>query len=188
MKELEKKHKNEDYNNKNIALIGHMGSGKSLIGKLIAKKLNFKHLDSDNLIEKKTSIRIKDIFNNQGESGFRNIEEKIILSLKNQRNLVLSLGGGSILSKKIRNFLKNDFITLFLDIDMKILSERLKNSKKRPLLLNANIEQKIKQLDIVRRKYYSLANITINHHEKPEEIIKVFLNKYNNLLLNEKNN
>ena len=103
MKELDKKHKNEDYNNKNIALIGHMGSGKSLIGKLIAKKLKFKHLDSDKLIEKKTSIKIKDIFNNQGESSFRNIEEKIILSLTNQNNLVLSLGGGSILSKKIRH-------------------------------------------------------------------------------------
>ena len=182
MKEFDKKHKNAGYNNKNIALIGHMGSGKSLIGKLIAKKLNFKHLDSDNLIEKKTSIKIKDIFNNQGESGFRNIEEKIILNLTNQKNLVLSLGGGSILSKKIRNFLKNDFITLFLDVDIKILSERLKNSTKRPLLLNTNIEQKIKQLDIVRRKYYSLANITVNNHEKPEESIKVFLKKYNNLI------
>lgn len=181
MKELDKIKKNVGFNNKNIALIGHMGSGKSLIGKLIAKKVGFKHFDSDDLIEKKTNKKIKDIFSEQGESTFRNIEKELILSLGNKKNIVLSLGGGSILNKKIRDFLKNDFITMFLDVDIKILSKRLKKSTKRPLLLNENIEQKIKQLDLIRRKYYSLANITLNNQEKPKEIIKIFLQKYNNL-------
>ena len=68
-------------NKKKIALIGHMGSGKSLIGKLIAKKLAFEHIDTDKLIELQLNTTIKNIFVNQGESKFREIEEELILSL-----------------------------------------------------------------------------------------------------------
>ena len=62
---------NNQNSNKNIALIGHMGSGKSIIGKLISKKLNFIHLDSDKLIEEYTGYKINDIFANKGENYFR---------------------------------------------------------------------------------------------------------------------
>ena len=168
--------------NKNIALIGHMGSGKSLIGKLIAKKLDFKHIDSDKLIEKETNSKIYDIFINKGEAFFRDIEEKIILDLNNTKIIVLSLGGGSILRKRIRNFLEKDFISVFLDVDIKILVNRLNKNTKRPLLINVDIEKKIKLLDKIRRKYYSLANITINTHEDPEEIVRMIINKYNELI------
>ena len=67
----------QKYQSKNIALIGHMGSGKSVTGKLIAKKLKLKHLDSDQLIEKYTKKNINQIFDTEGELGFRIIEEKI---------------------------------------------------------------------------------------------------------------
>ena len=76
----------------NIAFVGHMGSGKTLFGKLIAKKLNLIHLDSDLLIEKDTKKKINDIFDNEGEAAFRLIEENVILNLSNKKNLVLSLG------------------------------------------------------------------------------------------------
>ena len=171
---------------KNIAIIGHMGSGKSLIGKLIAKKLRYKYLDSDELIEKKKKKTINQIFIEEGEIIFRKYEEKLIVNLKLQNNLVLSLGGGSILSKKVRNFLKNKFITVFLDTDLKILEKRLKNSVKRPLLHNVEILKKIKELDIIRRKYYLLANIILNNYETPANTVKKFLIKYNKF--NEKEN
>ena len=163
---------------KNIALIGHMGSGKSLIGRIIAKKLNIQHFDSDNLIEKLSKKKINEIFSLQGEIKFRKIEEKVILSLMGEKNIVLSLGGGSILSKKTRDFLKNDFITLFLDVNIKILVERLKNNIKRPLLIDVDIEKKIKQLDRIRKKYYLLADVIIDNNSKPEEIVEIFLSKY----------
>ena len=171
---------------KNIAIIGHMGSGKTLIGKLIAKKLNIQHLDSDQLIEKITGKSISDIFKHKGENYFREIECNTILDLNHKNNFVLSLGGGSILNIKTRKLLNDKFITLFLDIDLDILAERLKKSSKRPLLNGINIRKKMNELDLIRRKYYLLADIKLKNYEEPKEIINNFFLKYTKL--NEENN
>ena len=176
----------QKFKSKNIALIGHMGSGKSTMGKLIAKKLKLKHFDSDQLIENNTRKTINQIFDTEGELGFRIIEEKIILKFRNKKNIVLTLGGGSILSTKIRDLLKNEYITLFLDVDISTLIKRLKKSSRRPLLLNVNIEKKIKELDAIRRQYYLLADITLKNCKNPIETLSDFLIKYNKL--DEKNN
>jgi len=182
--DIPKNYKN--YQNKSIALIGHMGSGKTLIGKMIAKKLQIRHIDSDKLIIEKTSKTINQIFENEGEIKFREIEEKVILGLNNDTRFVLSLGGGSILSKNVRNLLNKKFITLFLDVNISELNQRLKDNNKRPLLVNVNIENKIKKLDIIRRKYYLLADIKIENCGNAIDAFALFLEKYNTL--NEKNN
>ena len=176
----------KNYINKSIALIGHMGSGKTLIGKMIADKLKIPHIDSDKLIAKKTKKTINQIFINEGEVKFREIEEKTILELNNDSKFVLSLGGGSILSNNIRKLLNKKFITLFLDVNIPELTQRLKKSKKRPLLANINIEDKIKKLDMIRRKYYLLADIKIENYGNAIDALTFFLEKYNEL--NEKNN
>ena len=163
---------------KNIALIGHMGSGKSLIGKLVAKYLDFKHLDSDSIIENKTKSKIKDIFLNEGIKKFRQIEEKTILEIKDTKKLVLSLGGGSILNKKVRAYLQNEYLTIFLDVDIEILVNRLIKSKKRPLLLNIDINKKIKELDVQRRKYYLLSDYQIKNHDSTDSILKEIIEIY----------
>ena len=168
----------KNYMKKNIALIGHMGSGKSVIGSLIAKKLEYKHIDSDNIIEKLTKKTINDLFQIYGEDGFREIEKKTILNLQKEKKMILSLGGGSILTKEVRDFLKNNFITIFLDIDVETLVDRLKNSHKRPLLLNENIENKIKKLDKDRRKFYLAADIIIGKYENPSQTLSTFLDEY----------
>lgn len=164
---------------KKIAFIGHMGSGKSLLGKMLAQRLNYKHIDTDKLIENSTKIKINDIFKNQGEVEFRKIEEKTILNIPNEEKLVISLGGGSILSKKIRNFLQINFLSIFLDVDLEILVKRLENSSRRPLLIDKDIKEKIKELDKSRRKYYLLANIRIYDNQNPKEIISQILKKIN---------
>ena len=177
-----------NYTAKSIALIGHMGSGKTLIGKMIAKKFKIPHFDSDKLIANKTNKTINQIFENNGEIEFRKIEEKTILEINDDNNdtkFVLSLGGGSILGKRIRSLLKKNFITLFLDVNMSVLSQRLKKNKKRPLLAKVNIEDKIKELDIIRRKYYLLADIQIENCGDATNTFALFLEKYNEL--NEKN-
>ena len=99
---------------KSIAIIGHMGSGKTLIGKLLAKELNYRFFDSDKIIEKNTKKSIKSIFNSEGEAKFRQIEEKTIINLQNETKIVLSLGGGAILSSQTRKLLKTHFITVFI--------------------------------------------------------------------------
>ena len=91
----------------NVALIGHMGSGKSILGQTIAKKLLIDHIDTDKEISKFDNSTINDIFLSKGESYFRDLESKIITRLLNQNNIVLSLGGGSILNKQIRDKLKS---------------------------------------------------------------------------------
>ena len=172
----------KNYTNKSIALIGHMGSGKTIFGKMIAKKLKIPHIDSDKLITNKTKKTISHIFENEGEINFRKIEEKTILELSDDTKFVLSLGGGSILSKKIRNLLNKKFITLFLDVKIPELAQRLKeNTKKRPLLRNVNIEDKIKELDNIRRKYYLLADIQIEDCGNVNDAFALFLERYNKL-------
>jgi len=163
---------------KNIALMGHMGSGKSVLGKLISKQLNFNHIDSDKLIEKKTNKTINEIFQTMGESNFRLIEENVILETIDQKKLVLSLGGGSILSRKVRKALKDNFLTVFLDVDFSVLSKRLIKSRRRPLINDANIENKIKELDAIRRKFYSLADITLKNHLSTTDALTEFITKY----------
>ena len=180
------KKKSKKHIDKSIAIIGHMGSGKTLIGKLIAKELNYRFFDSDKLIEKNTQKSIKNIFHSEGEAKFRKIEEKTIINLQNETKIVLSLGGGAILSAQTRKVLKTHFITVFLDTDFEILQQRLKKSYKRPLLINENILQKLKKLDNIRRKYYLLADIKINNYQSPENTVSIFLKEFNQL--DEKNN
>tara|TARA_B110000438_G_C15767862_1_gene630469 strand:+ start:958 stop:1518 length:561 start_codon:yes stop_codon:yes gene_type:complete len=169
----------KDQNRKNIALVGHMGSGKTILGLLISKKLDLAYIDSDQLIEKNLKNTINDIFNNEGEAYFRHIEEETVLKCTNKTNLVLSLGGGAILSKKIRKRLKDNFFTVFIDTDIDILVERLKKSKRRPLINNTNIEDKIKELDIKRRKFYLLSDIILKSQTTIKKTLEEFLAKYN---------
>ena len=186
MKSPNLRKKSKKHINKSIAIIGHMGSGKTLLGKLIAKELNYRFLDSDKIIEKNAQKSIKNIFHSEGEEKFRKIEEKTIINLQNETKIVLSLGGGAILSSKTRKLLKTHFITVFLDTDFEILQQRLKKSYKRPLLINENILQKLKKLDNIRRKYYLLADIKIKNYERPANTVSIFLKEFNQL--NEKNN
>ena len=139
---------------KNICLIGLMGAGKSVIGKLLAKELRMRYYDSDNLIEKKLNKSINQIFSDHGESYFRNIEEDIVLSLLDKKNCVISLGGGSILSELTRKALFINSYSVYLKVDIEILYERLKKSKKRPLIFNKNIKEKLIHLTQDRNKYY----------------------------------
>ena len=162
----------EKLTKKNICLIGLMGAVKSVIGKLLAKELRMKYYDSDKLIEKKLNKSINQIFLDHGESYFRNIEEDIVLSLLNKKNCVISLGGGSILSDLTRKAIFINSFSIYLNVDIEILYERLKKSKKRPLINNKNIKEKLIHLTQERNKYYREANLTVNNLKNTEEALK----------------
>ena len=161
----------EKLGKKNICLIGLMGAGKSLIGKLLAKELRMRHYESDKLIEKKLNKSINQIFSDHGESYFRNIEEDIVLSLLDKKNCVISLGGGSILSDLTRKALFINSFSVYLKVDIEILYERLIKSKKRPLINNKNIKEKLIHLTQERNKYYRKANLTVNNLKNTEEAL-----------------
>ena len=87
---------------KNLVLIGMMGSGKSTISKVLSKQCAMKLIDTDNLIENHSNMKIKDIFREKGELFFRDLEEKIILKTMQSSGSIIALGGGSFLNTKIR--------------------------------------------------------------------------------------
>ena len=163
---------------KNLVLIGMMSSGKSTIGELLAKKLNFKFFDIDKIIENETKMKITEIFKIKGENFFRNLEEKITLKSLNSTNSVISLGGGGFINEKIRKeVLKNNF-SFWLNCDTQTLLNRIKKNKKRPIAFNLS-DNELTELITKRTKIYSKAQFKINCHKlKKTEIVKKILKIY----------
>ena len=156
---------------KNICFIGLMGSGKSVIGKELASYYKLSFFDSDYEIEKSTGNKINQIFKNHGELYFREIEEKVCEKLLTLENVVIALGGGSILSKKTRNLIKMNSYSIYVEVDINILEKRLKYSKKRPLLQNVNKKNKLNDLLSERLIYYNMANLKIKNNFDKKNIL-----------------
>ncbi len=139
-----------------------MGSGKSTIGKILAKKLNRDFQDSDHFIEEKTGVDIARIFDIEGEDGFRERESKALKDLLGQTNQVIATGGGSVVSKRNQALLKSKGYIIFLDTSAIQQMYRLRRDKKRPLLQTDNPLQRLEQLLVERRPIYlDLADLAI---------------------------
>jgi len=165
---------------KNLVLLGMMGVGKTTIGKIVAKKQDMEFVDTDRNIEKKYSMTISEIFDEKGEQFFRAEEEKEVIESIKKNNSVISLGGGAFLNKTTRNAILKNAISVWLDLDLKTLNERVKRNKKRPLLNNKeNSQKKINQLYSERKNIYKLANYKINcSNLEKEDIAKKIIDFY----------
>ncbi|MGI4816472.1 MAG: shikimate kinase AroK [Janthinobacterium lividum] len=141
---------------KNIFLIGPMGAGKSTVGRYLSQVLNMSFYDSDSEIEKRTGADIDWVFEVEGESEFRIREEKIINELTDKTGIILSTGGGSILSLKSRDLLQSRGVVIYLRTSVKEQLLRTKMDKKRPLLSsNSNENKKIlRSLLVIRDPIY----------------------------------
>ena len=143
---------------KNLVLLGMMAVGKTTLGKIVAKKQELEFIDTDANIEKKNSMTITEIFIKKGEKFFRMEEEKEVLKSLTKRNCVIAIGGGAFMNKTLRENILNNAISIWLDIDIKILNKRAKWSQKRPLLKKENNQQKLKELYAKRKNIYKTAN------------------------------
>lgn len=124
-----------------ILLLGYMGSGKSLIGKMIAEKMQIAFYDLDNLIEKELQMSVSEIFQQKGEIYFRKIEHQIFKDLMaNNETFILSLGGGTPCYANNHLLLNGDEITsVYLSASIETLYNRLvSETEQRPLLANLN--------------------------------------------------
>ena len=164
---------------KNLTLTGMMGVGKSSIGKILAKNLNYNFVDVDKLIEKKEGTTINLIFKNKGEKYFRKIENDISLIELKKANSVISLGGGAFLNNTIRKTTKKFSISFWLDVSIDELIKRLKKSNNRPLLLKKNISEAVKKIYFERKKIYNESNYRIKCNSlKAGDIAKKVLSIY----------
>jgi len=162
----------------NLVFLGMMGSGKSSIGLLIAKKLKLNFIDIDKEIENILGKSIKKIFETKGENYFRRFEEKITLKKLKQNSAVISLGGGAFSNKKIRtDVLKNHF-SFWLNWSNEILLNRIKNSKKRPLAFNATDNELIdlikKRSNIYSKALYEIKCDNLSKNEIVKKILKIY--------------
>ena len=156
-----------------------MGVGKSTIGKNLAKKLDYKFIDVDKLIEIKEGSSINFIFKNKSESYFRKIENDITLSELKNDNSVISLGGGAFLNNVIRRSAKKLSVSFWLDLPVEALIKRLKKNSQRPLLFKKNIAETAKKIYLDRKKIYSEADYRIKCNSlKPNEIVSKILDLY----------
>lgn len=125
-----------------IFLIGYMGSGKTTTGKLLAKKLNLQFIDTDMFIENRYCKSISAIFEEKGETGFREIERRILLEILDFENVVVSTGGGTPCFFDNMDLMNQSGITVYLKASVDELAERLKNGKqKRPLVKGKDLEE-----------------------------------------------
>ena len=147
--------------NKNIVLLGMMGSGKSTIGYLLSRNINFNFLDIDKFIEKEMGLKIYDIFQKKGEIYFRNLEEKITLKFLKGKGKIISLGGGAFLNKNIRKEILKNHISFWLSWNNSTIIKRILKSKKRPIAFISS-EDNLKKLINERSNIYSEAKFKIN--------------------------
>ena len=139
-----------------------MGVGKTTLGKIVAKKVGLKFIDTDANIEKNCLMKIPEIFKRRGEEFFRLEEEKEVLKSLKESNSVIALGGGAFINKTIRSNVLKNAISIWLDADLKDLNKRIKWSNKRPLLSKESSQKKINKLYDKRKNIYKLANHRIN--------------------------
>ena len=139
----------------NLVFIGMMGSGKSSIGSIVSKKLNFNFFDIDQLIENDQKMKISKIFEIKGEDSFRDIEKKITLNILKNKKGVIALGGGAIINIAIKNEVLDNHLSFWLNWNIDTLINRIKNSKKRPLAVNSSkneLTEIIKKRSIIYSK------------------------------------
>ena len=151
----------------NIALIGFMGSGKTTIGKLLAKTMEMKFVDIDKIIEATEKKSINDIFKEKGQIYFRDLEREIILQESSRNNCVIATGGGSILdNENVKSFQETSFI-VFLDASIECLYLRLKDNTTRPILNDAEDKKQLIEELLEKRKflYQISANFIIHIDE-----------------------
>ena len=167
-------------NKLNISLCGMMGSGKSVIGKILANRLDYNFIDIDNIIEMDAGKTIKKIFEEDGEEFFRDLEEKITINILKHKETIVSLGGGAIINKKIRSLIKKNSYNIYLNVDVDILTKRLQNSKTRPLIYKKNLKKELINLKNIREKFYQKADLIVKNEkniiETTENIIEKIIN------------
>ena len=146
-----------------VFLVGLMGSGKTTVGKALAKQLKKKFVDSDHEIEARTGVSISMIFEIEGEASFRQREAEVIADLTSRENIVLATGGGAILNEQSRRFLHERGTVIYLRAAISSILYRTRYDKTRPLLRTSDPRKKLEELEAQREPLYKeVAHIIVD--------------------------
>ena len=173
------------WDGKNVFFIGFMGSGKSVIGKAFASKLSRRFTDCDDLIEAYAGKSISDIFAQDGESRFREIETQMIIKCAKQNDLVVALGGGAVTNDDNWEIIVKSGLTICLYANKNVLYERITQKSHRPLMANktpAETNLAIQELLLKREKYYSRAEFSFENTGtfRPQQMAELIYKKIKN--------
>ena len=161
-----------------IALIGFMGVGKTVVGKVLAKKLNREFVELDSLIERKAGKPIPEIFEQDGEVAFRDLEIEVTKEVSGNKNQVIACGGGIVLNKINIDRLRKDSIIVYLIASPGVILKRVSNGGERPVLKINNLPT-IQELLRFREPFYErAADFKINtSRANIKSVIEQIINK-----------
>ena len=156
----------------NVFLVGMMGTGMTTVGHLLARQLGYSFVDTDEVIEKSTGKTINQIFADEGEENFRQIESEVLSQLSAHTQLTIATGGGIVLQRFNWSYLHHGMV-IWLDAPVDVLMARLQNDITRPLLQNDNPAQALQKLLDQRKSLYAEADlhIRISANDTPEQIV-----------------
>lgn len=147
---------------RNIVLTGFMGSGKTSVGKLIAEKTGRAFVDTDDLIEQRAGKSIPRIFEEEGETAFRDLETEAVQHAAQTHARVIATGGGAVMRPQNREALRKTGEIVFLDAPIEVIFQRIQNDGSRPLLEAENPLMKARALLEKRRPVYLQADMTVD--------------------------
>lgn len=163
----------------NITLIGMAGAGKSAAGKALAKKLDCRFIDIDEVIEEKFDLKLQEIIDKYGEEKFLEEEEKAVLALEDIEKCVISPGGSIVYSSKAMEFLQNISKIFFLDAPLQIIESRIKNQELRRII---GLDKKsIKEVFTERRPLYEKwadIKIEIKENSSVDDVVKIIISEF----------
>ncbi len=146
---------------KNLIICGFMGTGKSVVGKAVSAALGFDFADTDNLIENRCEKTIAEIFREDGEEYFRDLEKEIIIHLP-ERKTVIAAGGGIIIDRENYKRLSGLGLMILLTASVETIFRRIGNDNSRPLLSGENLNEKAQKLLLQRQSVYDMIEYRIN--------------------------
>ena len=152
---------------RNLAIVGFMGTGKSTVGRQVARGLQFKYVDTDMLIEERTGMEISEVFAQVGERAFRKMERAVVESLARYDDHVISTGGGLIVDPENRERLRRHAMLVCLWASPETIWQRTHHHAHRPLLQGSDPKARIAELLSEREPHYRQADIIINTELRP---------------------
>ncbi|GIP32882.1 shikimate kinase [Paenibacillus sp. J2TS4] len=159
----------------NLVLIGFMGTGKSTVGLALSGKLGWSFVDVDAKIEEKEGRTIPEMFAQNGEAYFRQVETAVIADIMQQNRQIVSMGGGAVLAAGNRARMSSNGLVIALSASVETIIERVRADQNRPLL-QGNLEERVASLMEQRKNAYDFADIHINTDNMPvQDIVAAIL-------------